>query len=34
LQGKESAMNNKWLWLAAGVAIGMFVVPKVRAAIG
>lgn len=26
--------SNKWVWLAAGVAIGMFVVPKVRAQIG
>lgn len=23
-------MNNKWLWAAAGVIVGMFVVPKVR----
>lgn len=27
-------MNNKYLWLAAGVVIGMFVVPKVRAMVG
>lgn len=22
-------MNNKWLWLAAGVALGVFVAPHV-----
>lgn len=27
-------MNSKYVWLIAGVAIGMFVVPKVRNAIG
>jgi hypothetical protein len=26
--------SNKWIWLAAGVAIGVFVVPKVRAQLG
>lgn len=30
----EAVLSNKYVWLAAGVAIGMFVVPKVRAAIG
>lgn len=24
-------MNNKWLWLLAGIVIGVFVVPMVRA---
>lgn len=23
-------MNNKWLWLLAGIIIGVFVVPMVR----
>lgn len=24
-------MNNKWLWLAVGVIIGMYVVPAIKA---
>lgn len=24
-------MNNKWLWLLAGIIVGVFVVPMVRA---
>lgn len=24
-------MNNKWLWLVAGIIVGMYVVPAVRA---
>ncbi len=27
-------MNSKYVWLIAGVAIGMFVVPKLRTVIG
>jgi len=24
-------MNNKWIWLAVGVVIGVYVVPAIRA---
>lgn len=26
--------SNKWIWFAAGIAVGVFVVPKVRATVG
>jgi len=27
-------MNNKWLWLLAGVILGVYVVPTIRAKAG